>query len=90
MAPWEASRPKRYWGTVLGGARAFEQGRASALLEAAEPQAHGVARATEGARGGVDAVAAGVQDQLQAEKILVIWGATHVVIRNRGHGCDGS
>ena len=71
-------------------AGALDQGRAAAVFEAAEPQTHGVARAAEGARGGVDAVAAGVQDQLQAEKIFMVWGASHVVIAKGGQGCDGS
>ncbi len=57
--------------TAVGRVKTFDQGRTPGMREAAELLAHGLARADEGASGGVDIVTAGAEGQLPAKKVLV-------------------
>jgi hypothetical protein len=67
-------------GDVVRGAGALLQPGQALLLVAAQPQAHGVARASEGAHGGADTLAQGAEHDLVADGELGILAAHHFLV----------
>jgi hypothetical protein len=71
---------------VLGGTGVLLEAAAALLEETSVPEPDGVSAAVEGPASGVDALAVGVEHQLQAALVLVVVGADHGRIPDGTHG----